>query len=122
MPQNILIILRRITVARLTAIGFPSRLYTISMYILALTLALQSELHALLYKHGPARRCNLPCLLPVPHHSTNRFVGWVTSFTLFFRLFWPEDVYNEANLPLLVEVRAVVARVAAIGACVARWR
>ena len=84
------------------------------MYILALTLAVQSELHALLYAHGAARRCNIPCLLPVPYHSTNRAVGWITSFTLFFRLFYPEDVYNEANLPLLVEVCAVMARVISV--------
>ena len=33
-----------------------------------------------------------------------RSVGWLTSFSLLFRVIFPEDVYNEASLPLLEEV------------------
>jgi len=76
-----------LTVGRITAIGIPSRLYTLSMFIFGLALALQTELHGLLYYHPPARRA----------------VGWITSFLLFARTMFPEDVYNEADLPELVE-------------------
>merc|ERR1712166_1678456 len=78
-----------VTIARITALGFPSRLYALSMFILALTLGVQSELHGVLYGHTGCRRS----------------VGWLTAFSLFFRVIFPEDVYNEASLPLLEEAQ-----------------
>lgn len=78
-----------VTIARITALGFPSRLYALSMFLLALTLGVQSELHGVLYGHTGCRRS----------------VGWLTSFSLLFRVIFPEDVYNEASLPLLEEAQ-----------------